>query len=82
MWAEPKASKPLRQKFLNEILTLPQAVDLLCNVIQRCLELLQPVLRLYCACSGGPFHECRSLLGSTGLGRLHGNNKGRALNMR
>ena len=31
---------------------------------------------------GSPFHESRSLLWSTGLGRLHGNSKGRALNMR
>ena len=31
---------------------------------------------------GGPFHESRSLLWITGLGRLHGNSKGRALNMR
>jgi hypothetical protein len=28
------------------------------------------------------FHESRSLLWSTGLGRLHGSSKGRALNMR
>jgi len=31
---------------------------------------------------GSPFHESRSLLWATGLGRLHGNSKGRALNMR
>jgi hypothetical protein len=31
---------------------------------------------------GGPFHESRSLLWATGLGRRHGNSKGRALNMR
>ena len=31
---------------------------------------------------GAAFHESRSLLGSMGLGRLHGSNKGRALNMR
>ncbi len=32
---------------------------------------------------GSPLHESRSwLLGSMGLGRLHGSNKGRALNMR
>jgi len=32
---------------------------------------------------GGPCHESRSLLlGSMGLGRLHGSSKGRALNMR
>jgi len=31
---------------------------------------------------GGPFHESRSLLGPTGLGRLYGSSKGRALNMR
>ncbi len=31
---------------------------------------------------GCPFHESRSLLWTTGLGRLHGSSKGRALNMR
>jgi len=31
---------------------------------------------------GSPFHESRSLLWITGPGRLHGNSKGRALNMR
>src|SRR6266571_9338779 len=31
---------------------------------------------------GGPIHEGRSLLWATGLGRLHGSSKGRALNMR
>jgi len=31
---------------------------------------------------GGPFRESRSLLWSTGLGRLHDSSKGRALNMR
>jgi hypothetical protein len=31
---------------------------------------------------GGPFHESRSLLWSTGPRRLHGSSKGRALNMR
>jgi len=30
----------------------------------------------------GPFHESRSLLGTTGLGRLYGSSKGRTLNMR
>ena len=30
----------------------------------------------------GPFHESHSLLGTTGLGRLYGSSKGRALNMR